>query len=303
MECCLLALTVGLGGVITLVDNKILGTVVLLAREVAGENSLGAVGVALLSVERGTRHVGDHGVAAAEGVLGSAQGVVLGSGLGEPDITTVASEVARLEGLGNVLLDDDGTAGSVDEVRALLHLGDELLVEETLGLLVQRAVDGDNITLGKHLLQVLDAAAANLLLLLGAKRLVVEVQQLLAVKGLEAAQDALTNATDSDGADNLVLKIVLLLGNSSDVPVTALDLLVSGHKVADEDEDGHDNVLGDGDDVGASDLSDGDTAVGAVGSIEVDVVGTNTGSDGNLELLGLGETLSGQVTRVEAKKH
>ena len=28
-----------------------------------------------------------------------------------------------------------------------LHLGDQLLVEETPGLLVERAVDGDNITL------------------------------------------------------------------------------------------------------------------------------------------------------------
>lgn len=296
-------MTVGLGGVVTLVDDEILGTVVLLTREVAGEDSLGAISVALLSVERGTRHVGDHGVAAAEGVLGSAQGVLAGSGLGEPDITTVAGEVARLEGLSDVLLDDDGTTGSVDEVRALLHLGDELLVEETLGLLVQRAVDGDNVTLGKHLLEVLDAAAANLLLLLGAQGLVVEVEKLLAVEGLEAAENTLTDAADGDGTDNLVLKIVLLLGNSSDVPVAALDLLVGRHKVADEDEDGHDDVLGNRDDVGASDLSDGDTTVGGVGSIEVDVVGTNTGSDGDLELLSLGETLSGQVTRVEAGEY
>ena len=32
----------------------------------------------------------------------------------------------------------------------LLHLADELLVEQTLSLLVERAVDGDNITLGKQ---------------------------------------------------------------------------------------------------------------------------------------------------------
>jgi hypothetical protein len=45
--------------------------------------------------------------------------VVDGGGLREPDITTVACEVARLEGLGDVLLDDDGTTSGVDEVRAL----------------------------------------------------------------------------------------------------------------------------------------------------------------------------------------
>lgn len=60
-------------------------------------------------------------------------------------------------------------------------------------------------------------------------------------------------------------------------------------------------MLGDGDDVGTSDLSDGDTSVSLVGSIEVDVVGTNTSSDGELELLGLGQSLCGQVTWVEAK--
>jgi hypothetical protein len=48
-------------------------------------------------------------------VLSVAERVVLGGGLGEPDVTTVAAEVARLEGLGNVLLDDDSTTSSVDE--------------------------------------------------------------------------------------------------------------------------------------------------------------------------------------------
>lgn len=57
----------------------------------------------------------DHGVAAAEGVLGVAQRVVLGCGLGEPHVTTVATELAGLEGVGNILLDNDGATGGVDE--------------------------------------------------------------------------------------------------------------------------------------------------------------------------------------------
>lgn len=167
---------------------------------------------------------------------------------------------------------------------------------------MQRAVDGDNIALGEHLLEVLNATAANLLLLLGRQGLVVVVEELLAVKGLETAEDTLANAADSDGTDNLVLKVVLLLGNGSDVPLTALDLLVGGHEVADEDEDCHDDVLGDGDDVAASDLGNGDTAIGGVGGVEVDVVRADTSSDGNLEVLGLGETLSSEVARVEAAR-
>ena len=60
--------------------------------------------------------MGHHGVAAAPvGVLGGAERVVGGCGLGEPDVTAVAAELATLEGLGNILLDDDGTTGGVDE--------------------------------------------------------------------------------------------------------------------------------------------------------------------------------------------
>jgi hypothetical protein len=58
-------------------------------------------------------------------------------------------------------------------------------------------------------------------------------------------------------------------------------------------------VLGNRDNVGASDFGHGDTTVGLVGSIEVDVVGSNTSSDGNLQVLGLSKTLLGEVTRME----
>ena len=59
-------------------------------------------------------------------------------------------------------------------------------------------------------------------------------------------------------------------------------------------------MLGDGDDVGARHLGDSDTAVGLVGRVEVDVVGADTGGDGELELLGLGKTLGSQIAGVEA---
>lgn len=164
---------------------------------------------------------------------------------------------------------------------------------------MERAVDGDNIALSQHLLEVLNTTAANLLLLLGGQRLVVEVEELLAVEGLETAEHTLTDTANSDGTDNLVLEIVLVLGDLSDVPLTLGDLLVGGDEVADEGQDGHDDVLGDGDDVGASNLGDGDTAVGFVRGIEVDVVRSNTSSNGKLQVLSLGQTLGGKVTWVE----
>lgn len=85
------------------------------AGEITCEDGLCAVGVALLRVERGTRHVRDHGVAAAPGVLGVAQRVVIRSGLWEPDVATVTSEVTALQSIGDVLLDDNSATGSVDE--------------------------------------------------------------------------------------------------------------------------------------------------------------------------------------------
>jgi len=114
----LLPLAVGLGSVVALVDDEVLGPVVVAAAEVRVEDGLGAGRVAGLGVERGAGHVGDGGVsggAAPVLVGGGAEGVVLGGGLGEPDVTAVAAELAGGEGFGDVLFDDDGAAGGVDE--------------------------------------------------------------------------------------------------------------------------------------------------------------------------------------------
>lgn len=184
--------------------------------------------------------------------------------------------------------------------HTLLHLGNQFLVEEALGLLMEGAVDGDDVTLSQHLLECVHTSAADFLLDVGLEWLVVEVQKLLAVEGLESPQDTLADTADGDGADDFVLEVVFILGDGGDVPVTGLDLLVGGDEVADEGEDGHDDVLGNGDNVGASDFGNGDTAIGGVGGIQVDVVGADTGGDGDLELLRLGKTLSVQVAGVEA---
>lgn len=68
----------------------------MLATQVALKNSLSTIGIALLSIKRSSRHVGDHGVATSEWVLGGSQWVVPVSGLRVPDITAVTSKVARL---------------------------------------------------------------------------------------------------------------------------------------------------------------------------------------------------------------
>lgn len=172
----------------------------------------------------------------------------------------------------NTFADADGSTGSVDEPCTLLHLGDEFLVEQTLGLLVERAVDGDDIGLSKHLLEALDSSAANFLGGFSGERLVVEVEEFLAVEGYETSQDTFSDTSDTDGGDDLALDIEGVLGDGSDVPFTTRDHLVRGDKVADEGEHGQDDVLGDGDDIGPSDLGDEDLVL--VGGVQVNVVGS-----------------------------
>ena len=188
------------------------------------------------------------------------------------------------------------------EIRTRLHLGDQILVEKAASLLVQRAVDGDHIALSQHLLESVHSAAANFLLYFRLKRLIVKVQELLAVKWLQAPQDSLADSTNSDSAYGLALEIILVLSHLGNIPVTTLDLLMCGDKVADECKNGHDNVLGDGDHIGSRNLGNSDTTIGLVGRIEIDVIGSDTGGDSEFELLGLGETLGSEVAWMEAFK-
>lgn len=65
---------------------------------------------------------------------------------------------------------------------------------------------------------------------------------------------SVTNSTSTESSDDLVLEVVGVSSDGGDVPVSSHDLLVGGNEVSDEKEDGHDDVLGDGDDVGSSDF-------------------------------------------------
>lgn len=185
-------------------------------------------------------------------------------------------------------------------VHALLHLGDQLFIEHASGLLVQRAVDGDDIALCQHLFQILHTPASNLLLKLGLKGLIVEVEELLAIECLQSSQNTLPDSSDGDGPDDFVLEIVLAFGDCCDVPISTRNLFVGRDEVADEDEDGHDDVFGNRYDVGAGDFGNGDATIGLVGGVKVDMVGSNTGSDGEFKVLGFGEAFGGQIARMEA---
>lgn len=111
----LVSLAICLGSIVTTNDDEIFRSVVVATREVALQDSLGAIRITLLGIDRGTGHMGDHGVATTPWVLGSSERMILGCWLREPDITTVAIELAGLESFGDIFLDDNGTTSGVDE--------------------------------------------------------------------------------------------------------------------------------------------------------------------------------------------
>lgn len=71
------------------------------------------------------------------------------------------------------------------------------------------------------------------------------------------------------------------------------------HEVANEDQDCHDHVLGYRDDIAASDLSDGDSTVSIIRSVQIHVIGADTSGHRELEILCLSQTLRTQISRME----
>ncbi len=119
----------------------------------------------------------------------------------------------------------------------------------------------------------------------------------LAVEWLEPLEHSVTNSTSSNGTNDLVLKIERESTDVGDVPATGHDLLVSWYKVSEQDQDGHHDVLGHGNDVATGYFAYTDLSF--VTGVQVDVVGSDTGSDTELEVLGSGDELPSQVAGME----
>ena len=66
------------------------------------------------------------------------------------------------------------------------------------------------------------------------------VKELLGVEGKETLEDSVSDTSSTEGSDDLVLEVVGVTSDGSDVPVSTHDLLVGGDKVSDQEEDGHD---------------------------------------------------------------
>lgn len=294
---------VRLGSDSAALDNRVL-RLLRTARKVVLEDRPRARGVAPLRVERRARVVRRHPVARAERVLHLPPGVVARRRLHVPHVARVPGELPALQGgLDRLRVADRATRG-VDEICALprkrvsisdassesawtnlLEVLEQVGVDEPAGALVEGCVDGDNVTLRDHLLEVLDAARPDCLLAVGREVGEVEVQVLLGVERRESLEHTVTDAARADRADDLALEVERVARDLGDLPVTACDLLVRGHEVAHEEQDAHHDVLSDRGHVRARHLDDIDVLLG--GGVEVNMVGTDTGGDRDLEVLGL----------------
>lgn len=89
----------------------------------------------------------DHAVAVAVWTLHRAPRVILGRRLNIPNITSVSSNVTRLERSRDVFGDAQSATSGVHNPGALLQVANRLLVDDTLGGGMKGAVDGQNVEL------------------------------------------------------------------------------------------------------------------------------------------------------------
>ena len=77
------------------------------------------------------------------------------------------------------------------------------------------------------------------------------------------------------------------------VPAAFDHPLIGGDVIAHEREDHHHHMLGDRDAIAIRDFGDRDAPVHC--GLQINVIGADAGGDGELQLLGLGDALGGQI--------
>ncbi len=108
-------LSICLGGIISVLYDQILRSVVMSSREVRIQDILRPLRVPLLRIDTGPRHMRHGGIPSTVGVLCVAKRVVFRCWLWKPDVASVPSQMTRFQGFGDVFFHDDGSARGVDQ--------------------------------------------------------------------------------------------------------------------------------------------------------------------------------------------
>ncbi len=214
------------------------------------------------------------------------------SRLWEPHIPGVPRQLSTLESPDDGIAIADLAAGRVHEVRAALHFRDQCIVEEAFGLRVQRRVDRHDVAHADQRLRGRMKREAQFLFDGVVEPVPIGVMQ-LDVEGLETPKHRRADAACRDGADVHALQVIGACDAIRNVPAAIDDPLMGRQVVADQREDHHHHVLGHADAVAVGHLGDGDAPIHR--RLQVDVIRADTGSDRELQIVGLADSLLGQV--------
>jgi hypothetical protein len=215
--------------------------------------------------------------------VGVAEQRVLGDRLFAEDVECRAGHLAGVESVLEGFVDDQRTAGDVEDPHAVLHRRERVGVQEVLGVGVLRQVDGDEVS------DLVDGLGAD-------GSLDPELAEaLLGHVGIERhhahaepagpVRDELADATEADDAEHFVVQFHA--GELRAVPAPGHQRSMRLRHVAGQREQQGHRVLGGGDDIGLRGVGDDDSLAG--GRVDVDVVDPHAGPGDDLQPLGLGQ--------------
>eukprot|EP01018_Ginkgo_biloba_P024186 Gb_15378 [translate_table: standard] len=99
--------------------------------------------------------------------------------------------------------------------------------------------------------------------------------QKIAIKGLQTLEQMFANSAGTNSTDSLPFKIIRPVSNSRYIPITFNNLLISGHKVADQYEDAHQLIFCHRYHIAPCNFCNSQTS--SCCSIEINVVRSNAG--------------------------
>jgi len=218
--------------------------------------------------------------------------MILWRRLREPDVTRVTGKPSALQSANHRIAVANLAARRIDEVGAPLHLADEGIVEQVLGFRVQRSIDGNHIA---DAYQRFDARViGEVQFFLDTIREPVPIRIVkLDVKGFQPPQNSQADAPGPKGTHFHRFEIVGAGHTVRDVPAAVDNPFVGRDVVTYQREGHHYYVFGHADAVAVGDLRNGDAVLD--GSLKIDVIRTNAGRNGKLELLGLFDPFRRQV--------
>ena len=218
-----------------------------------------------------------------------AVGPLRGEGLHFKDVEGCTPDLAALEPFGEDFLVDEAATGTVDKADTLFEQGQLLAADHMAGLLGEGHVNGDEVRQRKKIIDLLDDLDLKRLgLACGNVGIVGEDAH---AEGDGTAGYLRADAAHAEDGDGLAVELHAL--EFFAVPLAGLHAGVCLRDIARNGEHQGEGVLGGGDCVAAGGVHDNHAVLG--GSLDVDIVDTDSGTADDLEVLGGLENLGSDL--------